>query len=120
MKRVSTHGDWEEWVAFFLDAIATQADESRARTRRITDLHRTYRDRVRGSKNRQQAALASIDLIMERVYVSVKAVSDFAGCSKPTAKLALDSLAELGIVSVVPGLYPRTWVAQELIDQVYK
>jgi Fic family protein len=120
MKRVSTHGDWEAWIIFFLEAIKTQAEESRQKTRAIIELHRRYRDLVRTSKNNQQAALAAIDLIMERVFITVKDIAEFAGCSRPTAKTAIDSLSRLGILSSKPGVYPARWVAQQLLDEVYQ
>jgi len=119
MKRVSTHGDWEEWLVFFLEAVRTQSDELKGRARTIVSIHKTYKERVRVSKNRQQAALSSIDLIMERVFVTVRDIADFARCTKPTAASALDSLERLGIVSIVPGRYPRTWAAYEYLDKIY-
>ena len=64
MKRVSTHGDWEGWITYFLEAIESQANESKHRVRKVLSMHRKYRERVT-EKARSQRPLAAIDLIMK-------------------------------------------------------
>lgn len=119
LKGVSTHGNWLSWVAFFLDAVRSQAVAALARTDSVLELASRYRERTRAG-TRTQTPLAAIELIMERVYVSAPELADYAQRDYRTAKGALETLAGLGILMAVPGSYPQRWVAQELLDLVYR
>lgn len=45
LQRIRTHGDWEQWLAFFLEGVTTLAREAAEMTRRI--VHMIERDRSR-------------------------------------------------------------------------
>lgn len=119
LKRVSTEGDWAGWAIFFLNAVFAQAVSARARADRVLELVADYRGRARAG-TRTQTALAAIELIMERVYVSAPELATYAQRDYRTAKGALETLASLGIVAPVLDSYPQLWVAQELLDLIYR
>lgn len=118
MKRVSTHGEWEQWILFFLDAVKSQAEDSRHRVVRIVELRQQWHERVRAA-SRSQAALASVDLVMSRMWVTIPHVAEYANCSYPAAKTAVDALEKLGILKRDPNLYPATWYSPDLALEVY-
>ncbi len=118
LKSVSCHGHWQSWVEFFLEAVRVTALDGVDRVRRITSLREQYRQSVLAS-SRSQAPLAAVDLVMERVIISVAEVQEFAHCSYPTAKSALQTLSELGVLAPLEGIYPARWIANELMDKVY-
>jgi len=118
LKSVSCHDRWQEWVEFFLEAVRVTAMDGVERIQRITSLRERYRSAV-VENSRSQTPLAAVDLVMEKVIVSVAEVQGFSHCSYPTAKAALDTLTKLGIVAPLAGTFPARWVANELIDQVY-
>jgi Fic family protein len=119
MKLVSTHGEWERWITFFLQAVESQANESKERIGRALAIYREYREKVT-EKTSTQAPLAAIDLIMENVYVTAKDVSKRCSCTISTATKAIRQLATLGILAEVTNRYPRTWYAKELLEKVYE
>lgn len=119
LKKVSTDASWEEWIQFFLEAIRTQADDARSRIERILSLQARYRAAVTGLPSK--AVLPAIDLIMERVFVSVSDVAKYTQAQYATARTAIDHLAKLGVLSPygrVGGA--QVWVAQELLNEAYE
>jgi len=119
LKRFSTEGDWAGWAIFFLEAVFAQAVSARSRADHVLELVADYRDRARAG-TRTQTAFAAIELIMERVYVSAPELTAYAQRDYRTAKGALETLASLGIVAPVLSSYPQLWVAQELLDLIYR
>ena len=118
LKRVSTHGEWEPWVRFFLTAIQNQAIDAKRRVERVLSLELSYKEQIRQA-SRSMAPLASLDLIMRQVVVSASAVAEYAQCTDPTARAALGTLAKLGIVERLD-MYPARWRATELLEQVWE
>lgn len=118
LKRVSTHGAWDDWLVFFLEAVRSQADDSKQRVIKILGVRDQWRNEVRAA-SRSQAALAAVDLVMSRMWVTIPAVSAYAQCSYPAAKTGVDTLESLGILRRDPRLYPATWYAPDLIREIY-
>jgi Fic family protein len=119
LKRVSTHGAWEPWLLFFLDAAESQARDALARVATVNRLQDQYREKARRGGT-SKATLPAIDLVMERVIVSAQQVSDYVGCSNNTARSAISNLVDLGILSPVPRGHPARWWCTELLDLVYQ
>lgn len=119
LKSVSTRNAWTDWLLFFLEAIHRQADDARERVERILALQDAYRARVR-QQTRSQAPLVAIDIVMEQVIVTAPDIAQYASCSYPTAKAALDALTSLGVVEPMSRTHPQRWWARELIEQVYE
>jgi Fic family protein len=119
LKQVSTRADWDSWLGYFLGAVESQARDSLRRIGLISGLREEFRTRARTGM-RSKAALASVEIVIEKVIVSVQDVADYANCAYNTARAALDSLTEQGIVRPVPGSSPQRWIAQDIIDRVYE
>lgn len=118
LKAVSTQGDWDGWFRLFLEAVEFQARDSRERVVRILSLREAFQARVR-EQTRSQAALAAVDLIVSQIFVTIPDLQRFANCQYNTAKAAIRSLEDLGVLVPVPGTFPATWAATDLIEEVY-
>jgi len=118
LKRVSTHGAWTDWLVFFLNAVKARADDSTAKVASVIALQDRFTELVRG-ETRSQAALAAIDLVMSDVFITASDLQRYAGCAYNTARGAIDSLVELGIVTAVPDQYPQMWVSPALLEEAY-
>ena len=119
LKRISTHGDWETWLLFFVDAVEQQAQDSLQRVLTVERLRQTYRDRAISSAT-TKATVPAVDVLMEKVVFSVEDVRAYAGCSYNTAKAAIANIVELGILQPLPNMFPQRWMAHELVDLVYQ
>ena len=106
MYAVSRDGAWEDWIAFFLEAVAESAAETIAVVERLQDFQRFYRDQFQTAR-RSALLLRIIDLAFER---PVRSVSDFAQALGVTYGGAQNNLRELiahGVAEEVEGTYPK-------------
>jgi Fic family protein len=106
MYAVSRDGAWEEWIAFFLEAVAESAAETIAVVERLQDLQREYRDRFQTAR-RSVLMLRIIDLAFER---PVRSITDFAEALGVTYGGAANNIGELiaqGVAEEVGGTYPK-------------
>lgn len=106
MYAVSRDGKWEEWIAFFLEAVAESAAETIAVVERLQDLQRDYRERFQTAR-RSALMLRIIDLAFER---PVRPVSDFTealGVSYGGAMNNINELIAHGVAEEVLGTYPK-------------
>lgn len=74
MYAVSRDGAWDEWIAFFLDAVASSAAETINVVERLQDLPRDDRERFQTAR-RSALMLRIVDLAFER---PVRSITDFA------------------------------------------
>lgn len=106
MYAASRDGAWEEWVAFFLDAMAASAAETITVVERLQDLQRDYRERFQTAR-RSALMLRIVDLAFER---PVRSITDFAEALGVTYAGAANNLRELiahGVAEEVEGTYPK-------------
>lgn len=97
-------GEWEEWLAFFLDGIAQVAQEAYETALNIFALRE--RDRVRISRSlgrRAPRGLLLLDELLKLPIVKIQTVEAAIGVSQPTAMRLLDALAEVGILREITG-----------------
>jgi Fic family protein len=101
--RVRTSGDWEQWLAFFLEGVEqTSVGAVNAAHRLLTCFHadavaiRTH-GRNLGSVLRVHAALQT------RPIVTIDRICEMADMTFPTASKAVNVLADLGIVREITG-----------------
>ena len=119
LNRVSTHGDWPAWLAFFLLGVREQARAARDLIGRVESLQHRYRALV-SEHVRSRGAQVALDVVMQKVIVSPRDVADSANISINTARAVLDGMQSVGIISLVPGSRSLRWWAKELIDTVYE
>ncbi len=101
LQGVRERGDVDAWLALFLDGVCTQATDAVARAERLTDLRERYRVEVQSST--RGAANQLVDLAFEQPVLTSRAVEQRLHISRPAALTALRQLADLGILTEVPG-----------------
>ena len=106
MYAVSRDGAWEDWIAFFLEAVAASASETIAVVERLQDLQRTYRERFQTAR-RSALMLRIIDLAFERPVMRLSGLADALGTSYPTAANNVNELIAQGVAEEVEGTYPK-------------
>jgi Fic family protein len=106
MYAVSRDGAWEEWVAFFLDAMAASAAETITVVERLQDLQRDYRERFQTAR-RSALMLRIVDLAFERPVRSITEVAEGLGVTYQGAANNLRELIAHGVAEEVEGTYPK-------------
>ena len=100
---VRVDGNWEGWLAFFLDGVATIADEAVASARELFGLIATDRARVLAHEGVSVTALRVFELLPRNPVVTVASVMKLVGTTKPTAGRAVDLLVAAGVVLETTG-----------------
>lgn len=100
---VRRSGDWEAWLAFFLDGVRVTADGAVRTAETIGALFRADRERIGSLGRAAGSALRVHRVLTSRPIVSVSEVQRRSGLSHPAAGAALERLVELGIVREITG-----------------
>jgi Fic family protein len=95
---VRVDGDWEGWLAFFLEGVAVVADEAVATARRLHAIVRKNRDRLLARDDATVFSLRLFELLPQHPILTVNRVVDLLACSRPAATKALRILEVSGIV----------------------
>ena len=104
LNAVRRTGDWESWLAFFIEGVRTTAESAVATSRRITHMVASDRAAVqRGAGRRAGSALRVLDALTAKPILSLPRVRDLTGLSFPTASSAMQLLVEQGIARELTG-----------------
>jgi len=104
LQSVRDAGQWEEWLAFFLEGVATVAREATEKARRIVQLRETVRERVGASLGRRSGAgLRLLDALFKSPVVSVGMVQGILKYSQPAAAAMVAALERAGVLEEITG-----------------
>ncbi|MBA3260862.1 MAG: Fic family protein [Gemmatimonadales bacterium] len=100
---VRTVGDWEAWMAFFLDGVRETAEGAVATTERLRRLFQEDRERIQPRARRAGSMLRVHEALKARPVTSVQEAVRQTGLSFPTTGAAMDELVGLGIARELTG-----------------
>ncbi len=117
LNTVRLDGDWEGWLDFFLDGVATIAEEAVTSARELFSLVTADRARLLSSDLSSVAAVRLFEALPQRPVVTVASVMKLLGTSKPTAGRAIDTLEGAGVLIETTGKRrDRSWAYQGYLD----
>jgi Fic family protein len=100
---IRTDGDWESWLGFFFEGVATAAAEGLESARSLLELVSRDRDRVLESPNASVAGLRLLAKLPRHPLLSVPMITKLLDTTPPTAAKAVGLLESLGILAEVSG-----------------
>jgi Fic family protein len=100
---VRIDGDWEGWLDFFLDGVATIADEAVASARELFALVAQDRARLLASQKVSVAAVRLFELLPRHPIMTVASATKLLDTTKPTAGKAVELLVAAGVLVEVTG-----------------
>ena len=103
LSAVRTDGDWEGWIAFFLEAVATIAEEATTAARDIFGVVNRDRRRVLEAKPSTVTAARLFEELPEHPIVTIGKVTNLLTTTKPTATKAVMVLVDAGFKVVTAG-----------------
>lgn len=103
LSSIRTHGDWEGWVAFFLDGVEVAAHEAERGIVGIATLVAADRKRLLEATRATPASYRLFEMLPMMPRFTVERVRQKLGTSFPTANAAVQLLVELGIVCEMTG-----------------
>ena len=104
LQRVRTHGEWEEWLRFFLRGVQETSKGAVDTAREVLDLFERDRARVRAAAGgRASSVLRVHEAMQRRPLLTIRDAATRSGLSVPTAQKALEQMVAFGVVREVTG-----------------
>lgn len=114
-----TDGDWEGWTDFFLDAVATIADEAVTSARELFAVVAADRARVLAQDTTSVSAARLFELLPNHPIITVATAMTLIDTSKPTATRAVETLITAGILVETTGKKrDRSFAYQTYVDRL--
>ncbi|CAN5414885.1 hypothetical protein BH23BAC3_BH23BAC3_34550 [soil metagenome] len=120
LKAISDHGQWEEWIAFFLEAVDKQARLNTDKAQKILRLYDQMKQRIVESTH-SQYALQSLDGIFTAPIFSSSDFKKYTAIPKASSARMISTLREEEIITTLEeasGRKPADYIFKELIDIV--
>ena len=96
-------GDWEAWLAFFLEGVQETAENAAATVVLLTERFSSDRQRIATEGRRAGSALRVLEALQERPILSIPETCKRTGLSFPAVSSALRLLERAGIVREITG-----------------
>ena len=100
---IRTEGDWESWVSFFLEGVATAAVDAEKNIIEVASLVATGRRRLLQAARAGSASYRLFELLPIMPRFTIERVRQQLDTSFPTATAAIKVLEDLGIVTEMTG-----------------
>jgi Fic family protein len=104
LQAVRDAGDWEGWLAFFLNGVIDVSREATRTAAAILRMREEYRNRI---TERLGRAAANGHRIMDRLFdhpiITVKTARDWLGVSAVSANILVNRLVEAGVLREITG-----------------
>lgn len=116
--RVSTHGEWEEWVRFFCTALEQQAAADTKRAERVGALYRKYVE-VFTTPRSSMLVTKLLDRLFEFQGITVQSAADVMGISYTAAQRHVKALVAKRILTPVDKEeYGKVFIARGIIRAI--
>jgi len=103
LQRIRTHGEWEEWLAFFLEGVNYVAASATATAQRIVALVERDRRKVHSLGRATGSASRVYEIVMREIVFRIPQAAIRTGLSEVTVAKAATHLERLGIVREATG-----------------
>ena len=100
---VRSDGDWEGWTGFFLDGVASIAEEAVASARELFALVAADRRRLLARNTSSVSAARLFERLPDHPIVTVASAMRLVDASKPTATRAIETLVAADILAETTG-----------------
>lgn len=112
---VTREGRWEEWLEYFANGVARQAEDASSRAERINELLADWRRQAAGLAS--PVAVALVDLLAENPYWTVTGAAKRLGVAYTTAQRAVEALVQLkALAPASAARRDRVFVAKAILD----
>lgn len=113
---VSDKGDWLNWLQYFLNGVARQAEDAVSRAERINALLALWRNKLSGDAG-AKAAFRMLDMLGGNPFVTPRGAEKHLGLAYNTVMRAIGQLEKHKIIKEISGAKrARAYCAQELLD----
>jgi Fic family protein len=112
---VTERGEWSNWLQYFLNGVARQAEDALGRAERINGHLAEWRVAVAGASSK--VPLALVDQLAANPFLTVKGAAKQLHVAFTTAQRAVVRLEQLGIVTEIShAKRDRVYCAKAILD----
>ena len=104
LDKVRRHGDWEAWLAFFLDGVTETARGAVSTAQRLLSLFREDQARIQSGGRAAGSALRVHQMLRERPIASLQDLADRTGLSFSATSAGMTILEELNVTREMTGM----------------
>lgn len=95
--QVSAHGNWNEWLIYFLNGVAIQSEDALSRAERINMLLSSWRTMVASKSSSVPEDI--VQCLAVNPYITANGIAQALGVAYSTAQRGIQKLEEFGIVT---------------------
>lgn len=104
LQSIREKGDWEGWLAFFLEGVAEVSREATTTARQIVRLREEERARIGQELGRRAGSgLQLLEHLFRNPVVNVKRVEEVTGLSQPAANALTNAMEDVGVLREMTG-----------------
>lgn len=119
LNAVRVDGDWESWLDFFVEGVATIAGEAVVTARELFSLVTVDRQRVLDHTGVNLLAVQLFERLPKKPMITAAWVVDALSTSKPTARRAIEALEAAGVLVETTGKKrDRVYAYQGYLDRL--
>ena len=117
LQRIRTEGDWEGWLAYFLQGVFETAHQAFKTAQQLIALFEKDRIQTESLGRAAGSALQVLQVAQKRVLFNASDVGDELNLSLPTVRKSIDGLETLGILREITGKgRNKVWLYSEYLD----
>lgn len=117
LQRVRTHGEWEEWLEFYLRGVRDVARQATETAQKIVRLFENDQSRIQKLGRGAGSALRVHDILKRHAVVSAPTAAREMVAPQQTVMAAIGKLEELGLIRESTGRRRgRQWTYTEYLD----
>ena len=110
LQRVRTHGEWTEWLRYFLRGVQETSKQAVDAARDILALFEADRQTIRDRAGRSAGSVLQVQEAMQRrPLVTIPEAADRTGLTYATVRSAMERMVGLGVVRELEGRPTRTF-----------
>jgi len=113
--RVSTQGEWTEWIKFFLKAVEESCNQAIIVVDRIIELQTALRAQINSVK-KPARLLMIIDGLFTKTWTTASEVQNLCKVSFPTAQSDLRTLVQLGVLRELQSISSKLYIAPAIMS----
>ena len=104
LQRVRTHGEWEEWLRFFLDGVLTTSKEAVTTAKTLLSLFEEDRRRLQNETGRRAgSALQVHDVLQKHPILSIAKAAELSQLTEPTVSAVFSAMDQMGMIRELTG-----------------
>ena len=103
LQRVRTHGDWENWLVFYLEGVEQVAAQAASTADNLITMFDKHRAQIHGIGRASATAITLHEVFKRRCFLSIPAAEKELRITFPAVSAAMTSLIKLGFIKEITG-----------------